>query len=452
MNQKLIIIIFSIAILLGGCCHGQKLYDVAPPIIPGTTQVMNSPGFWIGQHPYPDKIFLDRDQIVLLNARMHEQGLTRDVINIGSWYRGQELSVELNKNIDLFRKGKYHRGPSASSDKEFYQALKKNMDLEQIDAKVKVRYGLINRSADQRLMPTTDPIYAEPGDVHFDQVQNSVLALGEALAVLHESRDGQWVYALGPSSDGWVEKAKVSFFPEQGLREYLSRLDFCVVVADRADLFLDEQMTVYNNFVSMGSRLVLAEYSDDLTTEVMVPCTAKDGQGAWCKVYIATEAIHRGYLPYTARHIIQQAFSFLNTPYGWGGMHAGQDCSSFVQKVFSCCGILFPRNSLEQAKVGTLLAQFSPNFDVEKKKSFLLNEAISARTLIRLDGHIMLFLGVIEQEPYAIHATWGYRERGGLKEYTRLINRVAVTGLGLGKGSSRGSLLERIISVNDVFF
>ena len=65
-------------------------------------------------------------------------------------------------------------------------------------------------------------------------------------------------------------------------------------------------------------------------------------------------------------------------------------------------------------------------------------------TLLRLPGHIMLYLGTVDGRPYVVQEIWGYREPGPGRDRVRLINRVVVSDLSLGTGSWRGSLLSRI--------
>ncbi|MFA7465519.1 MAG: hypothetical protein WCY54_10735, partial [Syntrophales bacterium] len=38
-------------------------HSVAPALIPGTRAEMNTAGFWIGLHPFPDRIILDGPSI-----------------------------------------------------------------------------------------------------------------------------------------------------------------------------------------------------------------------------------------------------------------------------------------------------------------------------------------------------------------------------------------------------
>ena len=143
---------------------------------------------------------------------------------------------------------------------------------------------------------------------------------------------------------------------------------------------------------------------------------------------------------------MEQAFKLLNEPYGWGGMHGEQDCSRFLQEVFATVGINFPRNSSQQAQIGRPLAQFDTKMS-EAERLKVLREAVGGITILPMPGHIMLFLGMVDERPYAIHATWGYREKIGREESSRVINRVAVSDLSLGEGTLKGSLLRRLKSV-----
>jgi hypothetical protein len=67
-----------------------------------------------------------------------------------------------------------------------------------------------------------------------------------------------------------------------------------------------------------------------------------------------------------------------------------------------------------------------------------------------MKGHILLYIGSIGDALFVIHAAHGYRvpdEQTGEDRFIRL-NRVVVSDLALGKGSRRGSLCERLISVH----
>jgi hypothetical protein len=118
--------------------------------------------------------------------------------------------------------------------------------------------------------------------------------------------------------------------------------------------------------------------------------------------------------------------------------------------VFATTGVFLPRNSSAQAEAGVLLGGFEKRAADQEKMEILSGKAAGGVTLIYMDGHIMLFLGMYEGKPYVIHDIWGYRERGRQGDETRIISRVSVTGLNLGKDTSSGSLLRRIISISNI--
>lgn len=61
----------------------------------------------------------------------------------------------------------------------------------------------------------------------------------------------------------------------------------------------------------------------------------------------------------TAQNIISYAKQFIGTPYVWGGdsPSTGFDCSGFVEYVYGHFGITLPRESHDQATVGTPVAE-----------------------------------------------------------------------------------------------
>lgn len=155
-------------------------------------------------------------------------------------------------------------------------------------------------------------------------------------------------------------------------------------------------------------------------------------------------------LPFTRRAVLTQAFSMLGTPYGWGGKDGGYDCSRFLLELFGRFGVDLPRHSARQAQAGTFSVDVSEVTDLNEKH--LLFEAASRRgiVLLHFPGHIMLYLGTTEDGvPMAIHAFSEFItpcETTDL-ETTNRVDRVAVTDLTLGKGSSRSDFLTRVTTI-----
>lgn len=74
---------------------------------------------------------------------------------------------------------------------------------------------------------------------------------------------------------------------------------------------------------------------------------------------------------FTAEDILHTAYRLIGIPYMWGGTSIGQvDCSGLTRLVFFMNGILLPRNSSQQAKVGE-------NISLEGRRQAKVGENIS---------------------------------------------------------------------------
>jgi cell wall-associated NlpC family hydrolase len=92
----------------------------------------------------------------------------------------------------------------------------------------------------------------------------------------------------------------------------------------------------------------------------------------------------------TADKIIKTGQKYIGTPYKLGAM-AGQtktfDCSSFTQYIFGANGIKLPRNSREQATVGTSISSVS-----KLQKGDLIFFKTGARSDGKID-HVAVYMG-----------------------------------------------------------
>jgi len=430
----------------------EKLYYAAPTLIPNTQLQMKTAGFWISRHPFPNKVILTPEEIRVLNNRTeNELKLITDITKIKSLYSGKELVSALRKPLNYVQQEKLYQADGKKADLKFYHRIEEGMGLGIAQNGSEVKYGFIVHYADQRVLPTEEGLYAQQGDIDFDELQNSSFDVGTPLTVLHTSPDGKWCYVVSPSSSGWVRTDEVALCNREEFNRYLKQTDFVVVISPKADIFLNPVLTDYYDYVRMGTRFPAIKNTESSIVEVIVPFRLSDGSLSQKTAYLHREDVNFGYLSYTPRTIIEQGFRLINTPYGWGGMYGEQDCSEFLQEIFATVGILLPRNSSVQSKVGVLVGEFDKKSSGEERLRLLSEKAVGGITVLYLKGHIMLFLGIVDGKPYAIHAIWAYRQHSGFeKDYIRVINRVAVTDLSLSKGSPKGSLMERLVTVRKI--
>jgi hypothetical protein len=152
--------------------------------------------------------------------------------------------------------------------------------------------------------------------------------------------------------------------------------------------------------------------------------------------------------PLTRRALLTEAISMLGSPYGFGDANGGRDCSRLVLDIFERFDLALPRHSGWQAKAGNFTIDVAGMSDVEKTNA-IRQAGAHAALLLSFPGHIMLHLGQREDgAPMALHALGEYvRPCKGGGETIYENNRVLVSDLEIGRGSSRKALIERITTL-----
>jgi len=443
-----ILILLSVAILLG---NSQGVDAVS--------KRMEDPLFWISKIKDPDRLLLTPSDI----QKMNEDNLKRQDLLLCSvkdmkegWNR-EEILVFLREDWESFGKSKQVRYGKQGTplDDSFWNALIENIHQEALKEKNRLLFGLTVKRTDVRVFPTAELSLITPTHYEFDLFQHSAIAPGSLVGIYHFSRDKLWAYVQTSFIRGWIRtkdlamaKGKNDVFGQSEIKEPL------VITGNFVRIFADPlfQQPVFS--AQMGSTFHILYLPDRAKTSkphytIWIPFREADGRLTSRNGYIpAHEDVYYGFLPYTQKNLAQQAFKMLHQPYGWGEMSGGRDCSRFIMDLFNTFGILMPRNSNLQAKIGIPLGALEGKTVEEKKK--ILDRAIPLSTLLRMPGHIMLYLGKHEGKHYAIHSIWsiwGIQKGGKPGPTYQKIGKVAVTDLNHGKESPNGSLLQRLTEI-----
>ena len=452
-NKKHLILIILIFFLLNSCLLREVTYHTALTMLPETTREMKSSGFWISMHQNPDSILLNPEQINQLNLNIENDiDSAKNILLYDNVYSGKLLKKQIEEIYNYILKSKNFFSNGKLATKDFFKDIKDNIVLDNIPENINIEYGLIIKFTDQRALPTSKLLNDIPRELFFDSLQMSALDIATPIVILHKSKDNNWYFVHSTRSDGWVKKENVILCTKDQLSEYTNKKDFAVVTNHKCEIYFNEKLTEYYDYARMGVILPIYEKSNDEILKIIIPYFDKDLKFIEKIAYIKKFDINQGFLEYTPRNIINQAFKLINTPYGWGGMFGEQDCSKFLYEVFSCVGIYLPRNSSIQSKVGDIILDLNSSNKIteEEKLNFIKNNCIPGISLFRLSGHIMLYLGIINKKPYVIHSIWAYREKLPAQDRVRVINKVTVSDLSLGKGTKKGSFLERINRINNI--
>jgi cell wall-associated NlpC family hydrolase len=360
------------------------------------------PEFWIDRIENPDRLILNPSQIEKFNAQTaHLKESIFPPEDFNATYSGEWVGDKLARQFAFLAIRSFYDEKGKPIDENLMSELWGKCNYDKIPPTVTTRYALVVRYAHHRLTPSKLTLLKKPQQRYFDRNQNAALDIGTPLAVFHSSSDGKWYFALSPSSYGWIAAEDIAFASREEMMGYARSRHFVVTTNPKNALFVDGH---YDDFVRMGVRL---PYVGKRGEEMLVQIPRRDKKGRLKPVTAALKSsdVHLGYLPYTPRTIITQAFKFLNAPYGWGGMFGEQDCSKFIQQLYAVTGILLPRNSGDQEKAGRPLITFDGSTQEHVRELIRVGEP--GTTLLHLPGHIMLYLGSYRGDPYIIHAVWG---------------------------------------------
>jgi hypothetical protein len=358
--------------------------------------------FWIDRIDDPDRTILDPIQIQRFN---HQTARLKQLIYppeaFKTTYSGLWIGDKVARQFAfLASKAFYYENGEAFGNRALTN-LWHQCNFDAVPEQVTARYGLVVHYAHQRLAPSSNTLLKTPDQRYFDRNQNAALDIGTPLAILHQSADKKWYFTLSPSSYGWVAAEEIALTTRKRMLDFCRSHNFLVTTQPKNALFVAGH---YRDFVRMGVRLPYFGKMGGVMRTAL-PERARDGSLKLTAATIRTDNAHLGYLPYTPRTILTQAFAFLNAPYGWGGMFGEQDCSKFVQEIYAVTGILLPRNSADQEKAGKPLITFTG--DTRTRVEELIHKGKPGSTLLHLPGHIMLYLGSYRGEPYIIHTVWG---------------------------------------------
>ncbi len=412
------------------------------PPLSFASQKINKASYWIDRLKSPDRVILTPEEIEGLNGIIFAQnGQMADLDTFPGVVPGASLREWLLHDPLPLRGAKRFNSRGKKLKDEFFDGLFEDMNLDGVNEENEVRLCVLFERADVKAFPTDEPVLISPGKKGFDAFQYMSIYPPERAALLHLSRDGRWGFFQTPILRGWIRLDKVAFVDES--REGEAAQDFLVVTGSKVKIFGDSLFKGVLGTVPMGARLYLKKASGPKVPYVVR--FPKDDNGAlkWTDGYIKKGAdVSEGFLPYTRRNVIAQAFKMLGEEYGWGGKDGKRDCSEFIKDLFASMGIKLPRNSSDQRAIGDVRADwYYPEEEIEGA----LSNAEPGITLIGFKGHVMLYIGERDKRPYVIHQVYGYADRK-----FKVINRVAVTDLNLGRRSKAGPLKKRIKSINEI--
>lgn len=341
----------------------------------------------------PFLALLEEEELLLTTDQIREsnkiiQSKTNDM------YELVEESFSKDRILELIESYKIPSLPKYDGDKVITTAdtkgMLENRNIDQID--FNIRKGIVVKRSNLKSFPTELHFYNQKNTNEFDQLQECEMFVNTPILVLHESLDQKWYFIVSNIYAGWIQCENVAFASEEDWNFFLTEEKFIVLT--------ETQIPVLDTVLDMGTKLPYLGISIE-GYQASIPVKQSDGNVGKHVIVIPRDQAHIGYLPYTKRNLYIQVFKYEGVPYSWGGMNGTVDCSSYVGNVYRTFGFSFPRNTSSQKKsVGEILSLEGKSN--EEKLSLMKGKSPA---FLFQPGHIMIYLGNIEEKHYIIHAS-----------------------------------------------
>lgn len=401
---------------------------------------MKSAGYWISKTENPDEIILNEKQIKNFNNQLKTKNVGlrtleeyEDVVN------PDNLKKNLDRRLFWLKNSKYIDINLNKIQKKFFDDIQETIDLPLIF----VKFAITTQYCEVRVLPTDTAIFSNPNSLDIDKMQEQSIDIGTPVAILCQTKDKEWSYAVTPREEGWIKTENIAFTNKKTIKEWNSNKKIAVTTDVKADIFSDKSLKNFLGLVRMGTYFPLKSKNKNMV-KIQIPTADENGNLVIINGYMHRNSVNIGFLKYTQRNVFIQAFKHLNSPYGWGGSNAEQDCSGILGQIFNCFGIVLPENSAQKIKCGTIFTMERYE-DISIKKQKIIESAIPALSFVYLSGHIMLYIGHENGDPYVLHDVWGVSAFNDNNEKTILyINKTIVGDLNLGDIVTDNSLIERV--------
>lgn len=456
-------ILLAVAVaLLAACAVTPRELPIPAHGVIGVTEAHLDPEFWI-RHGANDRLVLDAAAIEAQNAKLKQ--LDRSVHDVEALQRtlaAADVRAWVEKMSERPDETLYdEHGRVVESS--VIDALVANVNVAAIPATQQTRFGLVVRRSDLRTFPTRMRVFSKPDDgTDIDRFQENALFPATPLAIVHESRDGEWWFVVSPLYAAWISKRDVAQGTADEVFAYTHKEPYLVVTGAMAHtVHAPERPEVSELQLEMGQRLpLLTDWPPDkpvngqhpYTSHVIeLPLRAEDGSLHFTPALLPRTAdVAPDYLPLTRANLIRQSFKFLGERYGWGHSYNARDCSGFVSEVYRSFAVQLPRNTRDQGvSPAPNRIAFTPDDDHQKRLAVL--RELQVGDLIYIPGHVMMVIGQDGGGPYVIHDTTGitYRDARGVIARVHL-NGVSVTPLLPLLDGKEQPRLDRIYSIQRI--
>jgi len=428
----------------------------------GINEMQLSANYWIEKTDNAGQVLKTQQEITGFNQSMFSTDEHMvDLVRFPDQMSGTEVEEKI-RAISKPNKSDLYNISGELLSSEGYRVYTANLGLKEIPESVQVRFALVVNRSDMRAYPTDDRYYKSQENQNLDRFQENGLFPGDALAVLHVSADKQWSFVQSYNYAAWVRSENIAIGARQAIRQYKNAGQFLLITGDKVlTSFNPEVLALSELQLDMGIRIPLANPADNTNNlygqnpyasyTVLLPLRNAEGNLEIKPALIArNKDVHKGFIPFTRENITRQAFKFLGERYGWGHSYNARDCTGFVMEIYKTFGIYMPRNTGQQGS-GSFGANTRFTADSTEEEKLHALKSMDIGDLIYVPGHVLMYIGDVDGEPYVIHDVSAFRYIDDNGEYYEgTLNGVSVTPLIPLYGSRESSYVEQMYNIKQV--
>src|SRR5690606_13951013 len=187
-----------------------------------------SAAHWIDALAAPDQVLLDHAGIQARNARLRALDPSSHDLATRTPQLPRAVVRERSMARASLPAGMLYDARGDALTARARRALQQALALDAIPLQQPARHGLVVRRADLRTFPTAAPAHSSPHQRDIDRFQESALFPGDAVAVLHRSRDGEWLFVASERYLAWIAADAVALGQRDAVLGHAQRTPYLV--------------------------------------------------------------------------------------------------------------------------------------------------------------------------------------------------------------------------------
>lgn len=346
---------------------------------------------WCCRNPDADRVIMTPEEIAKENERiLNASESMTDIFAFPDTVSAEVLKSMISRHA-LPGDNRYDSDGSEIQN-DHIDIVRQRMTVNE-DGTLRVKLGIMTSRGNVRMVPDNKP-YRKSPDNPYDSVQSTELSLGTPVLVLYTTYDFEYYFVLSCNYSGWVHTGEVAIAESRDEWLVFAQPNNLVCITD--PLYRDGDLRL-----DMGATLPFT-FANGVEYTIILPARNPDGTLSSTEYALPHASACIGYLPYTYKNYLAQAYKYEGTPYGWGGLDDGIDCSGLVLNVFRTFGFSFPRDTSQQDKIigdSLYVAQNAEALSADRLDTFV-------PTVVYYPGHTLLYIGRDDTDGkyYFIHA------------------------------------------------